>query len=133
MAYNSSGSGEGGSGNVWSSGSRGGSRGGGFSRSNNDDDDGPRGGGVHIVGHLEIIIQDKVVVVMDFDETMMMEMLKFSKMPFLFKIYRKILHERKFLMFFQLLERLKLMTDQVVQKSGSTKIVIRVKEMAELP
>jgi len=44
MAYNS-GSGEGGSGNVWSSGSRGGSRGGGFSRSNNDDDDGPRGGG----------------------------------------------------------------------------------------
>jgi len=45
MAYNgSNSSGDGGSGNVWSSGSRGGSRGG-YSRSNNDDDDGPRGGG----------------------------------------------------------------------------------------
>jgi len=43
MAYNGSNSGEGG--NVWSSGSRGGSRGG-YSRSYNDDnDDGPRGGG----------------------------------------------------------------------------------------
>jgi len=46
MAYNGSdNSGEGRSGNVWSSGSRGGSRGG-YSRSNNDDDDsGSRGGG----------------------------------------------------------------------------------------
>lgn len=46
MAYNSSNStGEGGSGNVWSSGSRGGSRGG-YSRSDsNDDDSGARGGG----------------------------------------------------------------------------------------
>jgi len=46
MAYNgSNSSGEGGSGNVWSSGSRGGSRGG-YSRSYNDDDEsGSRGGG----------------------------------------------------------------------------------------
>jgi len=42
MTYNSGSGGE--SGNVWSSGSRGGSRGG-YSRSNDDDDDGPRGGG----------------------------------------------------------------------------------------
>jgi len=45
MAYNDGNSmGEGGSGNVWSSGSRGGSRGG-YSRSSNNDDDGPRGSG----------------------------------------------------------------------------------------
>jgi len=42
MAFNGSSSGEGG--NVWSSGSRGGSRGG-YSRSNDDDDNGSRGGG----------------------------------------------------------------------------------------
>lgn len=46
MAFNGGmNSNEGGSGNVWSSGSRGGSSRGGYSRSNDDDDNGSRGGG----------------------------------------------------------------------------------------
>jgi len=69
---------------------------------------------------------------MDFDDKMMVEMLKFLRMQYLSKTYRKMLHEKKFLMLFQLLDRLKLMTDQVVLKFGSIKIVIRVKEMVVL-
>jgi len=91
----------------------------------------------HMVGHLEIIIQDEtvvvvvVVVVMDFDDRMM-AMFKHSQMQYSFKIYRKILHVKNLLMLFHLLERLKPMIDQVVLKFGSIKIVILVKEMAEL-
>jgi hypothetical protein len=46
------------------------------------------------------------VVVMAFDDKMMVK-LKFSEMQYLFKIYRKILHEIKFRMLFQLLDPLK--------------------------
>jgi len=95
----------------------------------------------HMVGHLEIIIQDEVAaaaavvvvaaVVMDSDDKMM-EKLKFSKIQSSFKIYQKMLLGMNFSMLFHLLEQLELMIDQVVQKSGSTKIVIPVKEMVEL-
>jgi len=92
----------------------------------------------HMVGHLEIIIQDEaaaaavvvVVVDMDFDDRMM-EMFKFLPTQYSFKIYQKMLHVKKLSMLFQLLVPLKRMIDQVVPKFGFTKIVILVKAMVE--
>jgi len=139
MAYNDNNFGsDGGNRNVWSSGSRGGSRGG-YSRTNDDnDDDGQRGGGSYrgSFGNnnsREAVVAAAVVVAdMDFDDQMIMGMFKFSPMQYSFKIYRKILHVKKLSKLFQLSDKLKWMIDQVVPKFGFIKIVILVREMVEL-
>lgn len=86
----------------------------------------------HMVGHLEIIIQDEVAV-MDFVDKIMVEKWKHFETRFLSKIYQRMLHVIKSTMPFQKLAPLKLMIDLVVQKSGFTKIGILVKAMAEPP